>query len=159
MQRPRPQYHRGLLGLLTKLHRSDQSSLSACQISSRPFPYGQEYLGTPQKISSLLPQEGQGERYRKKRCATDCRGQTAMEVALEPPQEASQYLWGGKAGHCSPGKRGCRFCAPLPKHHPTAGEYLRLFTQRSPSEAQTATAAPGDQRCGRRSSAEDSHLL
>src|SRR6266436_5098691 len=59
-----------------------------------------------------------------------------MEVALEPPQEASQYLWGGKAGHCSPGKRGCRFCAPLPKHHPTAGEYLRLFTQRSPSEAQ-----------------------
>ena len=26
-----------------------------------PFPYGQEYLGAPQKIASLLPQEDQGE--------------------------------------------------------------------------------------------------
>ena len=60
-QRPRPQGDRGLLGLLAKLHRSDQSGLSSCPISGRPFPYGQEYLGAPQKIAALLPQADQGE--------------------------------------------------------------------------------------------------
>src|SRR2546425_991613 len=59
-QRPRPQCHRGLLGLLPKLHRSDQSGMASGALSGRPFPYGQEYLGAPQKIAALLPQENQG---------------------------------------------------------------------------------------------------
>src|SRR2546428_5304394 len=45
-QRPRPQCHGGLLGLLTKLHRSDQSAMAACQISGRPFPYGPDFRPT-----------------------------------------------------------------------------------------------------------------
>ena len=61
LQRPRPQGDRGLLGLLPKLHRSDQSGLSSCPVSGRPFPYGQEYLGAPQKIAAFLPQADQGE--------------------------------------------------------------------------------------------------
>ena len=61
-KRPRPPGYGSLLGLCAKLHRSDQSGSSACPISSRPLPYGQESLGTPQKIAALLPPEGQGER-------------------------------------------------------------------------------------------------
>ena len=52
-----------------------------------------------------------------------------MEIALEPPQEASQSLAGGKAGYCRAGKRGCRVCAELPTHHSTASEYLRPYAQ------------------------------
>ena len=47
--------------LLAKLHRGDQSGLSSGPISGRPFPYGQEYLGAPQKSAVILPQEDQGE--------------------------------------------------------------------------------------------------
>src|SRR5262249_23617845 len=56
------QCHRGFLGLLAELYRSDQSRLSSRPLSGRPFPYGEEYLGTPQKIPAVLPQEDQGER-------------------------------------------------------------------------------------------------
>ena len=35
--------------IMRKLHRSHQSGLSSCPLSGRPFPYGQEYLGAPQK--------------------------------------------------------------------------------------------------------------
>src|ERR1041385_7063669 len=71
------------------------------------------------------------------RCAGHRTGQDAMEVAVEPPQEASPFIGGGKAGYCRVGKRGCRICAALPTHHPTAGEYFRPYAQRSPSEAET----------------------
>src|SRR6266511_5173488 len=56
MQRPRPQCHCGLLGLLPKLHRGDHRGMAACPLSGRPFPYGQEYLEAPQKIAVILPQ-------------------------------------------------------------------------------------------------------
>ena len=62
VKRPRPQCHCGLLGLLVQLYRSHQSDLASCPISGRPFPYGQEYLGAPQKIAAIVPPENQDER-------------------------------------------------------------------------------------------------
>ncbi len=86
--------------------RSDQSGMASCQISGRPFPYGQAYLGAPQKSSFILPPEGQGERCRKKRCAPHGIGQAGMDIALGTPQETHQSISGGKADDCRAGKRG-----------------------------------------------------
>src|SRR5215510_2772777 len=106
LQRPRPPCHCGLLGLLPKLHRSDQSSLSTCSVSGRPFPYGQEYLGTPEKIAVILPQAGQGERGSPAGCSLPGIGQEVVAHALESPQEARQSLCGGQAGSGRTGTRG-----------------------------------------------------
>src|SRR5712691_202514 len=133
--------------------------MASCQIAGRPLPYGQAYLGAPQKSSCILPPEGQGERCRKNRCAPHGIGQAVMDIAWGTPHETHPCISGGKADYGRAGKRGGGFWTTLPQYYPAAGHYLRPFAQRSPSEEQTQTAAPGDQRGGRCASPEDSHLL
>ena len=44
-------------------------------------------------------------------------GQEIMDLALEPPQEAQQFICRGEASYCSTGKRGCGICAQLPQYY------------------------------------------
>src|SRR2546426_12831129 len=98
MQRPWPQGDGGLLGLLAQLHRSDQSGLSAGPVSSRPFPYGQAYVGASQKVAALLPQADQGEWCRKKGCPASRMSHTTLEFAVAPPEEDRRCILAREAG-------------------------------------------------------------
>ena len=71
-----------------------------------------------------------GEAHHDERYAT---GQDVMAIALEPPQEARQFIGRGEASYGRAGKRGYRICVQFSTSYPATGAYLRPLPQRNPS--------------------------
>ena len=113
-----------MIRLLPELHRSDQSGLSAGPLSGRPFPYGQKYLGPPQKIAVVLSPTNQEEGRRQEGRGVTGPRPAVIEIPVESPQEANPFIGGRTARHCGVGTHGCGVRAQLPSGYPPTGEHL-----------------------------------